>query len=281
VGATKCAKDDPCKKNNGGCSSQRTCTNNNFVAVCGPCPKGYHAKGKACEKDDPCKKNNGGCSSQRKCTNTNGKASCGPCPTGYHAVGATKCAKDTTTTTPQPNCVFCERAPPIAFMLDRSGSMGFCGKAPFVNQHCRAPNRRFDKVVNEVIKMLATMPDGVLFNVQTFSSSIKAFQNNAFVKNSASMRNSLHHWFHHSSAPGGGTYMTTGLQHLLKKKGTAQTLYLLADGESNQSSQSLKNTANAAGVKVHVVGVDLRIGDGAYNNLHAVKVATGGTEKYI
>merc|ERR1712037_283928 len=154
-------------KNNGGCSSQRTCTNNNFVATCGPCPKGYHAKGKACEKD-------------------------------------------TTTTTPQPNCVFCERQPPIASML-----------------------------------------------------------------------NTLNTWFHSTSRPGGGTYMTTGLNYLLQKKGTAKTLYLLADGETAQGQATLVNAGKSGGVPIHVVGVDLRTQDGGYKNLHALKVATGGTEKYI
>jgi len=281
LGATKCEKDNPCDKNNGGCSSQRKCTNTNGKASCGPCPTGYHADGTTkCKKDDPCKKNNGGCSSQRTCTNNNFVATCGPCPKGYHAKGKA-CEKDTTTTTPQPNCVFCERAPPIAFMLDRSGSMAWCGRAPHVNKHCRSPNRRFDKVVREVIKMLATMPDGTLFSVQTFSQSILQFNGNKYAANSASMRNTLNTWFHGTSRPGGGTYMTTGLNYLLQKKGTAKTLYLLADGETAQGQATLVNAGKSGGVPIHVVGVDLRTQDGGYKNLHALKVATGGTEKYI
>merc|ERR1712010_149462 len=192
-----------------------------------------------------------------------------------------KCEDNTTTTTPQPNCVFCERQPPIAFMLDRSGSMAWCGKAPHVNQRCRSPNRRFDKVVREVIKMLATMPDGTLFSVQTFSASILQFNGNKYAANSASMRNTLNTWFHSTSRPGGGTYMTTGLNYLLQKKGTAKTLYLLADGETAQGQATLVNAGKSGGVPIHVVGVDLRTQDGGYKNLHALKVATGGTEKYI
>merc|ERR1712032_378304 len=199
--------------------------------------------------DDPCDKNNGGCSSQRTCTNTITVATCGPCPKGYHAKGKA-CEKDTTTTAPQPNCVFCERAPPIAFMLDRSGSMAWCGRAPHVNKHCRSPNRRFDKVVREVIKMLATMPDGTLFSVQTFSQSILQFNGNKYAANSASMRNTLNTWFHGTSRPGGGTYMTTGLNYLLQKKGTAKTLYLLADGETAQGQATLVNAGKSGGVPI-------------------------------
>jgi len=125
------------------------------------------------------------------------------------------------------------------------------------------------------------MPDGTLFSVQTFSQTILQFNGNQYAANSASMRNTLNTWFHGTSRPGGGTYMTTGLNYLLQKKGTAKTLYLLADGETAQGQNTLLTSGRNGGVPIHVVGVDLRTSDGGYKNLHALKVATGGTEKYI
>jgi hypothetical protein len=129
--------------------------------------------------------------------------------------------------------------------------------------------------------MLATMPDGTLFSVQTYSDSILQFNGNKYASNSASMRNTLNNWFYTTSKPGGATYMTTGLQYLLTKKGTAKTLYLLADGETGQGQQTLLNAGKKGGTPIHVVGVDLRTQDGGYKNLHALHNTVGGTEKYI
>merc|ERR1712032_1447049 len=273
-GLTKCKKGDPCKKNNGGCSSQRTCTNNNGVASCGPCPNGYHADGLTkCKKDDPCKKNNGGCV-QRTCTNNNFVASCGPCPAGYHINGPKTCAKDTTTTTPQKNCVFCHRQPPIAFMIDRSGSMG--------NRKAGSSQTRFHKVTFEVIRMLQSMPDGTLFSLQAFTDAIYKYKNSNFVSNSAAERNALQGWFN-SHGPWRGTYMYTGLSALLSKKSIAKTLYFLADGEMSrpQYRNNMYSLASNSGVKIHVVGVDLNPGSGGYNTLTEIARRSGGSKKWI
>merc|ERR1712032_1775299 len=164
---------------------------------------------------NPCLANNGGCSNQRTCQYKNGQKSCGPCPKGYHAKGTNDCEKDTTTT-PQPNCVFCDRDPPIAFMLDRSGSMSWCMGRPN-DWSCRKPNRRYDKITAEILLMLSTMPDGTKFHVQAYSNGHWAFNNNQYMLNSVAARNALTQWFVKMS-PHGGTYMTTGLTLCSRKR---------------------------------------------------------------
>jgi hypothetical protein len=124
------------------------------------------------------------------------------------------------------------------------------------------------------------MPDGTLFNVQAYSYVTYAFASNKFVANSVAQRNALKSWFN-SHGPYQGTYMTTGLNGLIAKKGVAKTLYFLADGETNQSTSSLYNAAKAAGQKIHVVGVDLRSSDKGYKNLHEIASLTGGTQKFV
>jgi hypothetical protein len=180
------------------------------------------------------------------------------------------------------DCVFCERQPPISFVIDRSGSMKYClGVRPV--KECPVGSRRFDKVTSEVIKMLETLPDGTLFSLRAFSESTYPFSNDEFVKNSAAMRKTLQNWFD-ANGPHKGTYMSLALKMLIRKKDTAKTLYLLADGETDQhetGQHSLYSIASGAGVKIHVVGVDLKPSDGGYKNLHEIAKRTGGTEKFI
>jgi len=75
--------------------------------------------------------------------------------------------------------------------------------------------------------------------------------------------------------------MTTGLNALLTQKGKAKTLYMLADGSTDQSTSSLYAAARSSGQPINVVGVDLKIGDAAYKNLHTIATLTGGSEKYF
>jgi hypothetical protein len=145
---------------------------------------------------------------------------------------------------------------------------------------CRKPNRRYDKITAEILLMLSTMPDGTKFHVQAYSNGHWAFNNNQYMLNSVAARNALTQWFVKMS-PHGGTYMTTGLNALLTQKGKAKTLYMLADGSTDQSTSSLYAAARSSGQPINVVGVDLKIGDAAYKNLHTIATLTGGSEKYF
>ena len=223
---------------------------------------------------NPCIFNNGGCHRKRTCIDNAGSAKCGDCSTGFVNDGPKGC---------KANCVFCEREPPISFVIDRSGSMEYClGVRPV--KKCPVGSRRFDKVTSEVIKMLETLPDGTLFSLRAFSESTYPFSNDEFVKNSEAMRKTLQNWFD-ANGPHKGTYMSLALKMLIRKKSTAKTLYLLADGESQQpvssGQHSLYSIASGAGVKIHVVGVDLKPSDGGYKNLHEIAKRTGGTERFI
>merc|ERR1719238_1891711 len=89
---TKCSDVNECLKNNGGCHSQRKCTNTVGSMSCGDCSAGYTNDGtKGCKDVNECATNNGGCDSKRKCINTVGSMKCGDCPSGYANDGAKAC----------------------------------------------------------------------------------------------------------------------------------------------------------------------------------------------
>jgi len=181
----------------------------------------------------------------------------------------------TTTTTPQPNCVFCQRRPPLAFMIDKSGSMG-------AKMGGKGPATRFVTVVNEVIRMLASMPDGTQFSLQMFSAGVYPYHSAAFRTNSAAERTALRSWMIRKG-PGGYTGMLKAIKALLTKKNVAETLYFLADGEISVQSDKPKVYAEAknAGKPIHIVGVDLKASSGGYKTISTIADNSGGTKFFL
>ena len=122
---------DECAKNNGGCDSNRKCTNTDGGRTCGDCSAGWANDGVTgckglymllnicfhqsatlsslfiftvlhlskskfrkpplCSDINECASNNGGCDSKRKCINSAGGMKCGDCPDGWDNDGDKGC----------------------------------------------------------------------------------------------------------------------------------------------------------------------------------------------
>ncbi|WP_342377499.1 hypothetical protein NVS55_39350 [Myxococcus stipitatus] len=82
-----CSDINECATNNGGCSSNATCTNSQGSYACA-CKPGYSGNGQQCDDINECATNNGGCSSNATCTNSEGSFSCA-CKPGFEGDGQT------------------------------------------------------------------------------------------------------------------------------------------------------------------------------------------------
>jgi len=89
---------DPCERDNGGCLSEATCTNDGVQdhfdvtvkAIC-TCPVGKEGDGTTnCNAINPCNTDNGGCISEAFCENESGTAIC-TCPSGKVGDGKENC----------------------------------------------------------------------------------------------------------------------------------------------------------------------------------------------
>lgn len=159
----------------------------------------------------------------------------------------------------------------LAFMIDRSGSMGSDKTGTSIT--------RFNYVVAEVFKILEGLPAGSEFSFQAFDSALFAFDNADFVENTPVNRGRLQTWFN-NHGPRSTTGMLAGIQALLTKKGEADKLYLLADGDANQKTEII-NAAATGGVPINTIGVDLTPGTAAYNLLVSISDASGGTKTFV
>jgi len=143
---------------------------------------------------------------------------------------------------------------------------------------------RYKIITDEVIKTLSELPDGYEFSVRAFSTTVIAFQNGKFLKNSAAVRLQLQQWFN-QHPPNGGTYLYTAIQALLNNSGKAETLYLLADGEISQPEAHLLNNiytlARNSKKPIHTVGVDLKQGTTAYTTMVTIADNSKGTKKFV
>src|SRR5690348_4570853 len=86
----QCIDINECATNNGGCSTNATCTNVVGSYTCS-CRAGFTGNGLTCVDINECATNNGGCSSSPfvTCTNTLGSRTCGSCPAGFTGNGIT------------------------------------------------------------------------------------------------------------------------------------------------------------------------------------------------
>jgi len=100
---------NPCGTGNGGCDTQRTCSNTpvgaDTYALCGPCATGYIGAGVTGCVSISCATNNGNCDDHASCTGAAGNPVC-TCDAGYSGNGTT-CALITCNTTcdPHATCV--------------------------------------------------------------------------------------------------------------------------------------------------------------------------------
>jgi hypothetical protein len=81
------APGDPCAVNNGGCSTDATCTNAGAGVTC-TCQEGYVGDGMTCADVDECATGNGACDANATCTNTIGGRTC-TCNAGSEGDGVT------------------------------------------------------------------------------------------------------------------------------------------------------------------------------------------------
>jgi len=158
----------------------------------------------------------------------------------------------------------------IVFLIDISGSM----------LQRENGERRMDIVFREIKQIVANLPERASFNVVLFAENARAFSSK-LVPSNFNQKAALFRFLNQDNDCGSGTNMSTGLTVAMNMQ--PDTIFLVTDGEANQSEDVLSAETNyliqknKKQISIQAVGLCLKPDSRAESLLKRLADQTGGS----